>query len=142
MSVRQQVHIIDDDPGVLESIAFLLRLEGFDVRTFGSALDFLNTVKLGDKGCILTDMRMPVMTGIDLLLKVTERSLLLPVIVMSAEADLRLAKRVMELGAVGFIVKPFDADTLIACIDKALADNESQAEDVNAAKLILAGAVL
>jgi two-component system, LuxR family, response regulator FixJ len=142
MSVRQQVHIIDDDPGVLESTGFLLRLEGFDVRTFGSALDFLNAVKLGDKGCILTDMRMPVMTGIDLLLKVTERRLLLPVIVMSAEADFRLVKRAMELGAVGFIVKPFDADTLLASIEKALAVNESRDEDVDAAKLILAGAAL
>jgi two-component system, LuxR family, response regulator FixJ len=142
MSVRQQVHIIDDDPGVLESTGFLLRLEGFDVRTFGSALDFLNTVKLGDQGCIVTDMRMPVMTGIDLLLKVTERRLLLPVIVMSGETDFRLAKRVRELGAVGFLVKPFDAETLIASIDKALADNESQAEGVNAAKLILAETVL
>ena len=142
MSVRQQVHIIDDDPGVLESTGFLLRLEGFDVRTFGSALDFLNAVKLGDKGCILTDMRMPVMTGIDLLLKVTERRLLLPVIVMSAEADFRLVKRAMELGAVGFIVKPFDADTLLASIEKALAVNESRCEDVDAAKLILAGAAL
>ena len=85
---------------------------------------------------------MPVMTGIDLLLKVTERRLLLPVIVMSAEADFRLVKRAMELGAVGFIVKPFDADTLLASIEKALAVNELRDEDVDAAKLILAGAAL
>jgi two-component system response regulator FixJ len=122
MSAKQMVHIIDDDPGVLESSAILLRLEGFAVGTFGSALDFLKAIERGDRGCILTDMRMPVMTGIDLLLAVTERGLLLPVIVMSAEADRRLPMRVMELGAVDFIAKPFEAETLIASIHKAMAE--------------------
>jgi two-component system response regulator FixJ len=126
MSVRQIVHVIDDDPGMLESVWLLLLSEGFGVRTYRSVLDFLKTIKPGDKGCVVTDLRMPVMTGIDLLLEVEERGLLLPVIVMSAEIDTRLAVRVMELGAVDFVAKPFELDALIVCVRRALAMNLSR----------------
>jgi two-component system response regulator FixJ len=126
MSVRQMVHVIDDDPLVLQSVRILLLTEGFGVSTYDSALDFLSAIKLGDKGCVVTDVRMPVMTGVELLLKIAERGLLLPVIVMSAEADVRLAVRVMKLGAVDFIEKPFEAEALFGTIHKALATVESR----------------
>jgi two-component system response regulator FixJ len=124
MSVRQIVHVIDDDPGVLQSVWLLLFSAGFGVRTYGSALEFLRTIKPGDKGCVVTDQCMPVMTGIDLLLEVEERDLHLPVIVMSAEADVHLAVRVMKLGAVDFVAKPFEPEALIVCVRRALANQE------------------
>jgi two-component system response regulator FixJ len=121
MSVEQMVHVIDDDPGVLDSVWLLLLSEGFCVRTYGSAPEFLKAIKPGDKGCVVTDVHMPVMTGVELLLKIAERGLLLPVIVMSAEADVRFPVRVMELGAIDFISKPFEAEALFGTIRKALA---------------------
>ena len=106
------VHVIDDDDDVRESVRLFLTTEGFDARTYASATDFLAKLNPNESGCVVTDVRMPGMSGIDFLAHVAARRLSLPVIVITAHADVPLAVRAMKLGAVDLIEKPFRPDEL------------------------------
>lgn len=114
------VHIIDDDPVVCHSIRLLLETEGLETRTYITALDFLAAVGPDDCGCVVTDVRLPGMSGVELLTHLAARRLNLPVIVITGQADVALAVRAMKQGAVDFMEKPFRDSTLIASVRKAL----------------------
>jgi two-component system response regulator FixJ len=121
------VHVIDDDLAVRQSLAFLLASGGVAVRLHESATAFLENV--GDaSGCIVTDVRMPGIDGIELLRRLTARGLKLPVIVMTGHADVPLAVEAMRQGAIDFIEKPFDDELLLKAIREALARHEHEAE--------------
>ena len=114
------VHIVDDDPAVRDSLGVLLEVEGFNVQTHSSARAFLDSVEPDEKGCVLTDVRMPEMSGIELLAKMKERHLTLPAIVITAYADVPLAVHAMKLGAVDLLEKPVGDETLLASVRHAL----------------------
>ena len=114
------VHIIDDDEAVRESVAFLLDSAGIGSRTYPSAEQFLSSFSAESTGCIVTDVRMPGTTGIDLLRRLAEIGSTLPAIVVTGHADVPLAVEAMRLGAVDFLEKPFDDESLIASIRSAL----------------------
>ena len=114
------VHIIDDDAVVCQSIRLLLETEGTQTRTYFTALDFLDAVGPDDCGCVVTDVRLPGMSGVELLTHIAARRLNLPVIVITGQADVPLAVRAMKQGAVDFMEKPFRDATLIASVRKAL----------------------
>jgi len=114
------VHIIDDDVAIRQSLSFLLASEGILVRVYESASAFLSTLTDVTTGCIVTDVRMPGMDGIELLRRLKERGAPLPVIVITGHADVMLAVESMKNGAFDFIEKPFDDAAFIAAIQAAL----------------------
>lgn len=114
------IHVIDDDPVLLNSLNMLLESEGYAVRTYGSARMFLKTKWQCENGCIVTDVHMPVMSGLDLLAALAVLPNSLPVIVMTGRADAQLKIAALRLGAFDLLSKPFDTADLLASIDAAL----------------------
>lgn len=115
------VHVIDDDQAMRESLAFLLDVRGFTTRLHESAEAFLEAAPDLSGGCILTDVRMPDMTGLELIRALRESGRACPVIVMTGHADVPLAVEAMKAGVVDFIEKPFDDEALVGAIRLALA---------------------
>jgi two-component system response regulator FixJ len=120
------VHIIDDDEGLRESLAFLLRSANLEVRSFESAKAFLDEMPHAMLGCIITDVRMPEMSGIELLRRLKELKIGAPVIVITGHGDIALAVEAMKMGAADFFEKPFDDDLLVASVRAALRQREDQ----------------
>ena len=115
------IHVIDDDADVRQSLAFLLTTAGLTVRVHESADAFLKVLAEVQEGCIVTDVRMPGIDGIELQRQLAAGGVRLPVIVMTGHGDIALAVEAMKAGAVDFIEKPFDDEVLIAAIKAALA---------------------
>ena len=115
------VHIIDDDDAVRDSLSFLLESAGLSVRAYDSAVAFLKVPFDDLQGCVITDVRMPGLTGIELLKRLREQSAPLPVIVITGHGDIPLAVEAMKLGAVEFLEKPFDDEAMLAAVRTALA---------------------
>ncbi|RWD63618.1 MAG: response regulator transcription factor FixJ [Mesorhizobium sp.] len=120
------VHVVDDDVDVRKSLGFLLATADFAIRLHESATAFLAAQSKEVEGCIVTDVRMPGIDGIEFLRQLRSRGLRVPVIVMTGHADVALAVQAMKEGAVDFIEKPFDDQLLIDAIRSAL-DNRTQA---------------
>ncbi|HEX2537337.1 MAG TPA: response regulator FixJ [Pseudolabrys sp.] len=120
MPTEAIIYVIDDDEAVRQSLEFLLKAAGIPVRGFESAQAFLDVLPTVEHGCIVTDVRMPEITGIDLLKKVKQVRPELPVIVITGHGDISLAVDAMKIGAVDFLEKPFDDDHLLAAVKSAL----------------------
>jgi two-component system, LuxR family, response regulator FixJ len=119
------VHVIDDDEAVRASLEFLLRAEAIEVHTYDSAAAFLQVADGLRTGCVITDVRMPGMSGIDLLRRLTELKSPLPVIVITGHGDVPLAVEAMKMGAAEFLEKPFDDKILLAAVRAALTRQDS-----------------
>ncbi len=130
------VHLIDDDEAVRQSLAFLLTSAGFAIRTYASATAFLDALMAVQPGCIVTDVRMPGLSGLDLQRELISRRIGLPVIVMTGHGDVKLAVEAMKAGAVDFIEKPFQDDTLIAAIRTAFDSYARDAQQSNVANAV------
>jgi two-component system response regulator FixJ len=113
MSPERCVYIVDDDEAVRDSLAVLLESKAYAVRSFGSGPEFLEAAPSLPAGCLIVDIRMPEMDGLELQQRLTERTLDFPMIVIAGHGDVPLAVRAMKAGAVDFIEKPFAADTII-----------------------------
>jgi two-component system, LuxR family, response regulator FixJ len=114
------VHIIDDDDALRQSLTFLLRSADLEVKDYASASVFLDALPSADLGCVITDVRMPGMSGIDLLRRLKELGVSVPVIVVTGHGDVPLAVEAMKSGAVDFLEKPFDDELLLASVRSAL----------------------
>lgn len=121
MAGNDIIHVIDDDADVRQSLAFLLTTAGFTVRVHESGDAFLKVLAEVQEGCIVTDVRMPGVDGIELQRQLAAAGVRLPVIVMTGHGDIALAVEAMKAGAVDFLEKPFDDEVLIAAIKAALA---------------------
>jgi len=125
------VHVIDDDDALRESLAFLLKSAKVPAATYESADEFLAQLANVQGGCVVTDVRMPGMGGIDLLKRLRELNNPIPVIVITGHGDVPLAVEAMKHGASDFLEKPFDDDLLLGAVKSALAnqavDSERQA---------------
>ena len=119
------VHVVDDDDALRDSLRFLLEEAGLAVRTYDGPEALLGAVAGLEAGCILTDVRMPQMTGLDLIRRLRADGVQDPVIVMTGHADVPLAIEAMRLGVADFIEKPFDDDLLIGALESALASGEA-----------------
>jgi two-component system, LuxR family, response regulator FixJ len=128
MQPNNVVHVIDDDEAVRESLAFLLKTARLDVRTYDSAMTFLSSLPNADSGCIITDVRMPEISGVDLLRRLRELKVGMPVIVITGHGDVQLAVEAMKIGAADFIEKPFDDELLLAAVRSALGRWEKGAQ--------------
>jgi two-component system response regulator FixJ len=120
MALPPAVHIIDDDDAVRDSLAVLLEIRGVPVVTYGSAEAFLAALADGADGCVVTDVQMPGMNGIELLAKVRADGHALPVIMATARSGRILAAEAMALGAAALLEKPFAPEDLVTAVKQAL----------------------
>jgi two-component system response regulator FixJ len=128
MPSHNLVHIIDDDEAVRESLQFLLRSAKIEVRTYESAATFLAALPTVVGGCIVTDVRMPEISGVDLLHRLKECGSTMPVIVITGHGDVQLAVEAMKIGAIDFLEKPFDDAVLLDSVRAALGRVERDGE--------------
>ena len=129
MSLDKKVYVIDDDPAMRDSLDFLLGSAGFSVRLFDSAQVFLDELAKLDPGCVVTDVRMPGIDGMELLRRVNSGARKLPVIVMTGHGDVPLAVEAMKLGALDFLEKPFEDDRLIGMVETALSEQQDRSKN-------------
>ena len=136
MPQKGNVYVIDDDPAMRDSLEFLLSSAGFNVTLFDSALTFLDVLPDLAFGCVVSDVRMPGMDGIDLLRHLKKEPKALPIVIMTGHGDIPLAVEAMKLGAIDFLEKPFEDERLVLMIDTALSraadssKNESVIRDI------------
>jgi two-component system response regulator FixJ len=117
---RGKVYVIDDDDAMRDSLDFLLGAADFHVALFESAQNFLDALPTIDFGCVVSDVRMPDIDGIELLKRLKAGGSLFPVVIMTGHGDVPLAVEAMKLGAMDFLEKPFEDDRLIGMIEAAL----------------------
>lgn len=122
------VFIVDDDPSIRDAMALLLGLRGFASASFASAEDFLAALKPDWRGCVVADIRMSGMSGLELQARLRERAPHLPVIVITAHGDVAAARQAFLNQATDFIEKPFDGEVLLQAIERALAVERPAAE--------------
>ncbi len=116
MTAEHRVYLVDDEEAVRRSAGFMLKTSGFAVESFASGAEFLKAVQPGAAGCVLLDMRMPKMNGLQVHAALREHGLVLPVIIMTGHGDIGLAVKAMKAGAIDFIEKPFEKATLLAAL--------------------------
>jgi two-component system response regulator FixJ len=117
---EQIVHVVDDDAAVRDSLQFMLEAADLRVRTYDSATALLERLAELEPGCIVTDVRMPGMTGLELIAQLKARGATQPVVVLTGHADVGLAVEAMKAGVVDFIEKPFDEAALLRAVRQAL----------------------
>ncbi|KQN32783.1 response regulator transcription factor [Sphingomonas sp. Leaf38] len=115
------VHIVDDDEAIRQSIGFLLRKGGYAVRTYPAGTPFLKAVTRETRGCVLLDVRMPDLDGLEVQARLAQSGITLPVIMLTGHGDVTLAVRAIKAGAIEFLEKPFERTALLAAIETALA---------------------
>jgi FixJ family two-component response regulator len=130
MVKKKLVYVIDDDKSVRTAFQLLFQSAGFDVQAFRSAKEFLESASLSDGSCIILDMRMPGMTGLDLLKELASRKIKIPVIVVSAYDDASIRGLAHEFGAVAFFKKPVDDQALIDAIHWATEVSKSKSSPI------------
>jgi two-component system response regulator FixJ len=129
------VHVVDDDEAVRRSVSFALKTSGFHVRVYGGGVELLKAAPGLEAGCILLDIRMPGMDGLEVQEALKGKGVTLPVIIMTGHGDVSLAVRAMKAGAIDFIEKPFEKTVLLAAIEQGLsrlahsAANSKEAND-------------
>jgi two-component system response regulator FixJ len=121
------IHVVDDDAAVRDSLSFLLAADGLACRTYDSAAALLERAATLEHGCIVTDIRMPAMTGLELVGELKRRGLRHPVIVLTGHGDVALAVDAMKAGVVDFLEKPFQDEALLRAIRSALAASVDEA---------------
>lgn len=116
MSSRRMIHIVDDEEAIRRSAGFMLKTSGYAVATYASGDAFLQAAKDLEIGCVLLDVRMPGMDGLEVQKVMAERGIAMPVVVLTGHGDITVAVRAMKGGAVDFIEKPFEKAVLLSAI--------------------------
>jgi two-component system response regulator FixJ len=114
------VHLVDDDEAIRRSAGFMLKTSGFHVRTYESGIELLKTASNLEPGCILLDIRMPGMDGLEVQTALRDKGVGLPVVIMTGHGDVGLAVQAMKAGAVDFIEKPFEKAVLLSAIEQGM----------------------
>ena len=122
----QTVFLVDDDSSVCEALGDLLESAGFSVSRFGSAESFLAEWKPEMAGCLLLDIRLPGLSGLELQMRLAETSQSIPIIIMTAHGDVPMVRKALKAGAIDFLTKPFQDDELLRAIDQALAADRAR----------------
>jgi len=134
MSGKTVIHVVDDDAAMRDSLAFLLDVNGFQPKTYESANAFLSAAATGAASCVISDIRMPGLSGIELVRALKSRGEACPVILITGHGDVALAVEAMKAGAVDFIEKPFDDAALLSAIRAALDTRAAKVGDSAAKK--------
>ena len=141
MSARRMIHIVDDEEAIRRSAGFMLKTSGYAVSTYASGDAFLQAAKEAEPGCVLLDVRMPGMDGLEVQKVMAERGIAMPVVVLTGHGDITVAVRAMKGGAVDFIEKPFEKAVLLTAITAAferLDDVEARAARASDAAIAIA----
>ncbi len=117
MTNLRTIHLVDDDESIRHSASFMLRHAGFMVKTYSDGVNFLEHVSDTDEGCILLDVRMPVLDGLAVQKALIEKAITLPVIVLTGHGDVAIAVEAMKNGAVDFLEKPYEKHALLRAIE-------------------------
>jgi two-component system, LuxR family, response regulator FixJ len=128
MPNKGKVYVIDDDEAMRDSLNFLLDSANFNVTLFESALNFLDALPALDFGCVVSDVRMPGLDGIELLKRMKLGHSTFPIVIMTGHGDIPLAVEALKLGAVDFLEKPFEDDRLIGMVEAAIRQAETAAK--------------
>jgi two-component system response regulator FixJ len=135
-----RIYIVDDDDAVRESLSMLLRSEDYDVVAFGNPLDFVSKIIDSEDGCIILDLFMPQMTGMQVMEQLKKLKITMPVICITGHGDIPSAVRALKMGAYDFLEKPFDSTMLIdlvkACISTRMNTQHIDAFNANAEEMI------
>lgn len=126
LPAQQIVYIVDDDPAICESLCDLVESAGLETREFASAEEFLERCTPEMAGCLVLDMRLPGMSGMELQNKLLKFGMPIPIIVMTAHGDIPMVRNTMRAGAVEFLTKPFQDEELLAAIEEAFALDRTQ----------------
>lgn len=137
MATEGTVHVVDDDEAMRHSLAFLLEAAGHQVRTYPSAVEFLEAVPGMERGCVVTDVRMPGLSGLELVERLNAMGVKDPVIVITGHGDVPLAVQAMKAGVSDFIEKPFPEALLLSAIEAALAKGSGSKAEEERRRLIL-----
>ena len=119
MNETRLIHLVDDDEAIRHSASFMLRHSGFRVKTYTDGVAFLETVATAERGCILLDVQMPGMDGLEVQEALNSRGVAMPVIVLTGHGDVAVAVRAMKAGAVDFVEKPYAKQTLVDALTRA-----------------------
>jgi FixJ family two-component response regulator len=119
------VYIVDDDPAIRESLTLMIGQEKIAVKTFASAEDFIEACQLMRLGCIIIDIRMPGMNGMQLQEALSQRKILLPIIFLTGHGDIPMSVRAMKAGALDFLTKPVTREKLMSSIRSAIQESEA-----------------
>jgi len=114
------VHLVDDDEAIRRSVGFMLKTSGFHVRTYESGVELMKSAPHLEPGCILLDIRMPGMDGLEVQKALRDKGVTLPVIIMTGHGDVSLAVQAMKVGAIDFIEKPFEKAVVLSAIEHGL----------------------
>jgi len=129
MAEKAKVYVIDDDEAMRDSLQFLLESSGFDVTLFESAQGFLDALPGLAFGCVVSDVRMPGIDGIELLKRMKAARSSCPIVIMTGHGDVPMAVETMKLGAIDFLEKPFEDERLTTMIESAIRQAEPTARD-------------
>lgn len=132
MASKGLVHIVDDDDAMRESLAAILEDAGYQVRAYPHAEDFLTLGAATPTGCVVSDVRMPGMDGLTLLRRLRAEQSALPLVLITGHGDVPLAVAAMKAGAVDFLEKPFEAESLLAAVEAALRARASETGEMEA----------
>jgi two-component system response regulator FixJ len=114
------IFIVDDDEAIRQSVGFMLRKAGYTIQVFGSGDEFLKSVTREDQGCVLLDVRMPGLDGLEVQARLNALGIVVPVVMLTGHGDVMLAVRAIKAGAVEFLEKPFERAVLLAAIEEGL----------------------
>lgn len=128
MNSEATVFLVDDEPGMLKALGRLLLAEGFAVRAYASAEEFLKTHQTGESGCLVLDVAMPGIDGLELQQRLTLKGSSMPIIFLTGHGDIPMSVRAMKTGAVDFLTKPVNDEQLLTAIRSALSKTEAQNE--------------
>ncbi|HAE25970.1 MULTISPECIES: response regulator transcription factor [Hyphomonas] len=128
MSEQKLIHLVDDDDAVRHSASFMLRHAGFAVKTYTDGVAFLEVVEDASAGCILLDVQMPRMDGLEVQEQLNARGVAMPVIVLTGHGDVNVAVKAMKAGAVDFVEKPYEKQTLVEALNRAFQRLEERSQ--------------
>lgn len=118
MTDEKLVHVVDDEESIRRSVGFMLRTSGYQVEPWASGQAFLKEVKHAAPGCILLDVRMPGVDGLEVQRRLAERGVTMPIVIMTGHGDISIAISAMKAGAVDFLEKPFEKAALLSAIEE------------------------
>ncbi|MEC7289962.1 MAG: response regulator [Pseudomonadota bacterium] len=131
---KRTVFLVDDDEAIRHSASFMLRHAGFLVKTFPDGMSFLEDVSADHEGCILLDVRMPGMDGLAVQSALNQRGITMPIIILTGHGDVPVAVEAMKGGAIEFLEKPYEKQTLVAAIESAFEQLDTRAADERRSK--------
>lgn len=126
MSMMKTVHLVDDDEAIRHSASFMLRHAGYTVKTYEDGVAFLEHVTPQDNGCVLLDVRMPVMDGLAVQKEMANKGIAMPVIILTGHGDVPVAVEAMKSGAIDFLEKPYEKAALLSAIETGFAALENR----------------